>query len=283
MFGYVTVPKAALTEYEYKIFCSYYCGVCKAVGKHASQFSRLGLSYDTAFLALVLSSLGDDGEIKASHCAVHPLKKRECIKNDSAVDYAAQTGVLLEYLKLSDDWHDDRSIKALLAMCGMLSGFRRSKAALPSQYGIIKEQLNALIALEKKGCRSIDEAADAFAKITQALFTPDFIECKSQRRTLGWLGYNIGRWIYIIDAFDDFEKDLKRGSYNPLIFSGKRNREQCVSETETSLVFTLENIASAFELTNFKRNRDLIGKIIYIGLKQKQEQILSGKENEKAK
>ncbi|MDD6563513.1 MAG: DUF5685 family protein, partial [Clostridiales bacterium] len=76
---------------------------------------------------------------------------------------------------------------------------------------------------------------------------------------------------------------LKRGSYNPLIFSGKRNREQCVSETETSLVFTLENIASAFELTNFKRNRDLIGKIIYIGLKQKQEQILSGKENEKAK
>ena len=85
MFGYVTVPKNLLTEEEYSVFRSYYCGVCKATGKCASQISRLGLSYDITFLALVLSSLRISGQTKKSRCIVHPIKKFDVIFSDTGI------------------------------------------------------------------------------------------------------------------------------------------------------------------------------------------------------
>ena len=284
MFGYVTVPKNLLTEEEYSIFRAYYCGVCKATGKYASEAARLGLSYDITFLALVLSSLENSGKMKKSRCIIHPVKEFDVIVSDSAVNYAARAGVLLNYLKLADDWKDEKSLKSLCAMPLLFSGYKRAFKGMTKQAEIINAQLEILSRLEDKKCSSVDETADAFAKITEALFVPDFISDDSQKRALGWLGYNLGRWIYIIDAFDDFDSDLKSKSYNPLILSGNTSREECINSVGESLTFTLENIASAFELINFKRNKDIIGKIIYIGLKQKQELILHpGQEKEQAR
>ncbi len=162
----------------------------------------------------------------------------------------------------------------------LFSGYRRAFKNMPSQAEVINKQLKILSRLEKENCTSIDETADAFAKITQALFTPDFITDEAEKRALSWLGYNVGRWIYIIDAFDDFESDLKNKSYNPLTAFGYANRDECIKAVEESLIFTLENTASAFELINFRKNKDIIGKIIYIGLKQKQELILHPKQED---
>lgn len=280
MFGYVTVPKNLLTEEEYSVFRAYYCGLCKATGKCASQISRLGLSYDITFLALVLSSLCNLGETKKSRCIIHPVKEFDVVFSDSAVNYSARAGVLLNYLKLADDWKDEKSLKSLCAMPALFFGYKRAFKGMSKQAEIINNQLKLLSRLEKENCTSIDETADAFAKITEALFTPEFITDEGQRRTLAWLGYNLGRWIYIIDAFDDFDEDLKNKSYNPLILSGNSSREECSLTIEESLIFTLENIASAFELLDFNKNKDIIGKIIYIGLKQKQELILHPKKSD---
>lgn len=285
MFGYVTVSKEQLTEDEYRTFCAYYCGVCKAMGKNASQISRLGLSYDITFLALVLSSLTDDDVIiRSEGCIAHPVKKRPCAKNSSAIDYAACVGVILSYLKMKDDFNDDRSVKALIGMLMMRGGYRRAVNSYKKQSEIINSQLAILSECEKQGCTSVDEAADAFAKILELLFMPDFISDNNERRILKWLGYNLGRWIYIIDAYNDIESDLKTKSYNPLL-AGKKSNPDTVKaekrqEIELSLTFTLENIASSFELLTFKKNESLIGKIIYTSLKQKQAFILSGGKNE---
>ncbi len=281
MFGYVTVEKNRLTEEEYNTYTAYYCGLCKATGRYASQPSRLGLSYDITFLAIVLSAVSFDfSESRCERCIAHPLKKRDCIKNDPAVDYAAAMGVLLNYLKLADDWHDDRSIKALAAMAALFPGWLRIKRRYPPQLTLIKKQLGILSGLERSRCASVDEAADAFAKILEALFTPDFIKNESCRRALAWFGYNLGRWIYIIDAFNDLERDLGSGSYNPFIESGFRDKSACAAEIELSLTFTLENIASAFELMDFKQNKTIVGKMVYTTLKHKQKMILSGSEKE---
>lgn len=281
VFGYVTVAKNQLTEEEYNIFTAYYCGLCKATGRYASELSRLGLSYDITFLAIVLSSVSSDcSEIGSERCIVHPVKKRDCIKNNPAVDYAAAMGVLLNYLKLADDWHDDRSIKALLAMAMLFPGYRKIKKRYMPQLMMIKKQLGILSGLERSGCSSVDETADAFAKILRALFTPDFIEDDGDRRALAWFGYNLGRWIYIIDAFNDLERDLKSGAYNPFAAGGCRDKASCAADIELSLTFTLENIASAFELTGFKQNKTIIGKMVYTTLKQKQKMILSGMEKD---
>jgi hypothetical protein len=78
-----------------------------------------------------------------------------------------------------------------------------------------------------------------------------------------------------LDAFNDINDDLKTGSYNPLIAAGSSDKASCASELGLSLTFTLENIASAFELIGFRRNRNVIGKIIYISLRDKQKSILT--------
>ncbi len=276
MFGYVTVGENQITEDEYSVFSSYYCGVCKATGKCASRMSRLGLSYDITFLALVLSSVFDEGKSVDAKCIIHPIKKRKCITDDRAVAYAASAGVVLNYLKLKDDWHDDKSIKALFGMAMLYRGTKRAKRQLVREYPVIEKQLKLLSGFEKSKSSSIDDTAESFGKILECLFTPEFITDEGQRRALAWLGFNLGRWIYIIDAVNDLKSDLKSGSYNPLIEAGYRDLKQCSVENELSLTLNLDGIATAFELIDFKKNKNIIAKIIYISLKEKQRYILSG-------
>ncbi len=276
MFGYVTIGNNQVTEEEYKVFSSYYCGVCKATGKNASHIARLGLSYDITFLALVLSSFEKETLCREERCIIHPIKKRRFVKDDEAVSYAAGVGVLLTYLKLKDDWHDDKSIKALLGMTAFWRGCRKAKKLHGREYAEIKKQLDILSDYEKRGSNSIDDTAEAFGRILECLFTPEFITDEKQRRALAWLGFNLGRWIYVIDAVNDLEKDLKSGAYNPLIKMGYKDLKTCAGDMELSLTLTLDGIATSFELTDIKQNRDLIAKIIYISLKEKQQSILSG-------
>ena len=275
MFGYVTICRETLSEADFDTFRAYYCGLCREIGKRCSQSARLGLSYDITFLAITLSSLTDDGAETTHRCAVKGFKKHTCVENDKAVAYAADMGVLLTYLKLLDDWNDERSVKARLEMALFRRAVKKAKKRYPLIYEDIKSRLDDLSALEKAKCGSVDETADCFAKILETLFTPEFITDEAQRRALAWLGYNIGRWIYIIDAYNDIEKDKKQNNYNPFLCRESIDR----TEVEESLTFTLENAASAYNLLKIKRNGAIMDNIMFDALKMKQKAIL-GEANE---
>ena len=159
-----------------------------------------------------------------------------------------------------------------------LKGVRRSKACCERLYREITKQLGELSALEKENCAEIDRCADCFAKILECIFTPDFITDKNTRRILAWLGYNTGRWIYVLDAYSDMEKDKKSKSYNPFLAAEysdfEEYRTHLREQLDVSLTFTLENIASSFELLTVYKNKSLLEHIIYKGLKAKQTSIL---------
>ena len=278
MFGYVTASKCQLGDEDYGVFCSYYCGLCRAMGRECSQISRLTLSYDICFLALVLSAVfGDGNETAQFRCAVHPGKKRRYVRNDRAVDYAASVGTILSYLKMSDDREDDGSRTAAAGMFFLRHGYVRACGKYPEVSNVIKQHLSALGKLENERCSSVDMAADEFAMILESVFTPGTVTDAAQRRSLSWLGYNLGRWIYMIDAYNDMDDDAKSGSYNPFLAGGAKPEEVRRDDgVKLSLTVTLENIASAFELLDIKRNKNVIGKIIYISLKQKQEAVFAG-------
>lgn len=285
MFGYVTVDKNTLSKQDFEMFQAYYCGLCKAMGKRCSHISRFGLSYDMAFLAIVLSSVYDDDILTSNeHCIVHPFSKRMCIKKSRSLDYCADISVILSYLKLLDDWNDEKSIKALTGMLLFKGGVRKARKRYNELYLNIKELLDKLSLLEKENCDKIDETADCFAKVCELMFTPDFIIDKSTRRILAWLGYNIGRWIYIIDAYNDLEKDIKESNYNTFRAShSEKSADEIKSSISaslcTSMTFTLENIASAYELLDIRRNKSILDNIIYTALKAKQNNI-TGEYNE---
>ncbi len=276
MFGYVNVYKDELKVCEYNQFQAYYCGLCKAIGKLCSQTARLGLSYDMTFLAILLSAV-ENTEIKteAKPCAAHPLVKRKNVINDRAVDYAADMSVLLAYLKFYDDWQDEKSLKALGMMLLYRRAVRRAKKRNRAEYEKIRVLLNELSVLEKHNSKELDAAADCFAQILSVLFTPDFISVDAERRVLAWLGYNTGRWIYIIDAFADLEEDEKHHSYNPLIARGYTDRTTLSRELEVTMTYTLHNIAASYELLKVYKNDEILRNILYLGLKMKQDAILS--------
>ncbi len=279
MFGYVAVSRGSLSAEDFRIFSAYYCGLCKAIGQECSQISRLALSYDITFLALVLSSVCfEDAEVAEGRCVVHPLKKRPKVKNDEAVNYAAGVGELLMYLKLKDDKDDDGSLKARLGMLALNGGKNKALSKYSETYDFISERLYELSELEKQKCAEIDKIADRFAKILGFIFTPDFIADADTRRILSWFGYNLGRWLYIIDAYDDMEKDHKSGAYNPFLVNRRGNAEEIKNEirerVDFTLTLTLENMASALELLKLHRNRGLIENIVYQGLKGRQMSVL---------
>ena len=285
MFGYVTICKEKLSGEGFETFRAYYCGLCKAIGKRCSHAARMGLSYDITFLAIVLSAADNSDEVRESkRCLLHPWRKNVCVTKDRATDYAADAGVMLSYLKLLDDWRDDRSIKSLFTLALFYFGMRRAKKRFPDIYDGIQECLKKLSLLEKNGSDDIDETADCFAKILEILFTPDFITNPSDRRILAWLGYNIGRWIYVMDAYSDIEKDFKHNAYNPFLAghagqSAAEIKNTLKENLSVSMTLTLENAASAYELINSSKNREVLNNIIYIALKNKQDCVL-GEKNE---
>lgn len=284
MFGYVTVCRKAMSQEDYDLFCAYYCGVCKATGKCASQIARMGLSYDITFLAIILSAvMPDEDKKKEGVCIAHPLKKRAYVCESSVMDYAACMGVILTYLKFRDDLEDDKSIKAAALSALFYQGVRKARLGYERQYKEIVLQLKKLSTLEKENSSEIDECADCFAKILETLFTPDFITDEDSKRTLAWFGYNIGRWIYVLDAYNDIDKDRKKHSFNPFLSNGFKDfakyKKDLKEKLETSLTFTLENAASAFELMKIYKNKSVAEHIIYCGLPSKQASVL-GEENE---
>lgn len=273
MFGYVNISCESISKEDKDLFGAYYCGLCKAISEK-SQLLRLGLNNDLTFLAVLLSGVCDD-EVdfkENSRCVIHSFKKHSEIEKNTVLEYAADMNILLVYFKICDDCEDEKSTSKK----GLRLLFKGSAKKIVQKYPEISEKieknLKRLSVLEKENCESVDEAADCFAKLLEAVFVPDFIKDEKTRKILKWMGYNLGRWIYIADAYEDLEKDKKKNNYNPLAFYDEKKLKKEIYE---SMTFTLSNIAGAYDLLDIKRNDTLIRNIIYAGLPGKQDMIFN--------
>ncbi len=175
MLGYVKIDKAELKVREYEIYTGYYCGVCKSIGSRYGQLPRMFLSYDAAFLAMLLASLSDESDAPVQeHCVAHPVVKKKTIIRNRAVDYAADVMLILAWYKIADDANDEGKLYAKPVMLLMQGIFRRLTETYPELCSSIKEHLSALSALENEKCASMDMAAEAFSKIMEDIFTEGF-------------------------------------------------------------------------------------------------------------
>ncbi len=270
MFGYVTAHKDLLRVCDYNIFRGYYCGLCKSLGKKFNQITRLGLSYDMTFLAVLISSLSEETiDLKRECCMAHPLSRRPVIKEDNGISYSADMSVLLTYYKLKDDWADEKSLKSL-ARIFYIFPMKKVKKRYPRQTNAIKDQLTNLHKLEKENCNQPDAVADCFGKLLSEIFDKD-----GNNRPLSMLGYHIGRLIYLTDAYCDLEQDLKKKCYNPFLslYGSSVSKEELKELLVPSLTYTLSEIAATYELLALKKNKELLDNIIYLGLRKNVESL----------
>jgi len=282
MFGYVTPLKDELKVREYQEFRSYYCGLCFHIKKHFGNLPRMILNYDMTFLALLLDSLSPKESLIAQKvCMTNPIKKKPVLLDNQALSYAAAMNVALVYFKLLDDQHDDHSLKSKTLALGLKPYKNKFPVSMNAIYTIIETNLNELTLLEdNKNFSSIDEIAHPFSLIVAHIFKDYPFEMVNDdialREHLFQFGYSLGKWIYVIDALDDLEKDMKKNKFNPLDFLYNKENlsfEALFPKIKDRVGFTLLNCGASakehLEALPLQRNEAILHNIISLGMMDK--------------
>ena len=270
MFGYVRINKMDLTFREFDYYKGYYCGLCKYLKENHGEVSRLSLNYDITFLILILTALYKlDSDITYERCIANPLKKKMRIVNE-ITEYAASMNILLSYYKLEDNLYDDNGIKDKLAYELYKGKLKKAYEKYPQKAEYIKQQLGNLRELEKQESKSIDKVSNTFGNLMGEIFVYKKDEYEQNLRNIG---FNLGKYIYILDAYEDLEEDNKKGRYNPFIdYIDKK--EELKNKVDMLISMSLGMATKNIEQLNLEFNKSIIDNIIYSGVYLRYKSIL---------
>lgn len=251
MFGYIRPVRNELLVKEANFYDAVYCGLCRYSGKHLSHASRFFLSYDfTALSLLRLSLCGEEPTVRNARCP-YKLRKKPVLVCDEVFSFTASAFGLFAYYKWEDDLRDETGVrrfgKRLLAPF-----FRRirkkSKRVCADGEALercISGPIEELRALEAQNCPSPDRTADCFGRILRDVACDGLTGEK--RDIAAQCGYHIGRFIYLVDAYDDLPADGESGNYNPFL-AHYGSVEQALAQ-EAEIRQTLEDSLNVFSRT----------------------------------
>lgn len=286
MFGYIRPYKPEMLVKEYELYKSVYCGLCRQLCKDYGAFASLILNYDCTFLAMFCAGTNANSAapvITQKCCTCNPLKRcNYCSTNDNSLEIAAAFCVISFYYKLHDTISDEGFAKAASARAFKPTAkIWKNKASkkYPELDETVSSMLKKQAETEKLENCSVDRAADPTAQMLSRLMMT-FAENKNEERVYSRLGYYLGRWIYLIDAADDFDKDRENGSFNPIVnkFSNQKELDSSNNKFKSYcnglLNQTMAQIVAAYNLTEIKIFGSIIDHIINIGMPEMQRQII---------
>ena len=214
---------------------------------------------------------------------VHPLKKRNICQSCGSLELSAAMAIILLYHKLQDNIADgDAAEKAacLLALPAAKAAYDKAAAKLPALAKLTEEQMAAQAALEKERCSSVDRAAEPTAKILEALLG-SLSEDGTQQLVLKRIGYLLGRCIYLMDALDDLEEDIKQDNYNPFRYCEAQEGESPQEQAVSSLYLTIVELIRAYDLLEVQYFEGILSNVFELGLKQSVDHIKEKRMNTK--
>lgn len=272
MFGYVRAYKPEMKVKEFESYKAVYCSLCKQLGKSYGFFSRLTLSYDFTFLALLNMSLKSGCAcVERKRCAFNPLKKCNYLEKTEDLKMPSAAAMIMLYYKIKDNISDEGFFKKIgnaLLLPLFSHAHKKAMREFPQIEKAVYDYISEQNRLEAENCQSLDMAADPTAKALSQIFML-CSDDEMQKRVLERLGYCIGRYVYILDAACDLADDIKKGTYNPLKadLSGDV-KEYLKSKALPQLYFCVNEAARAFELLEIKKFKTILGNIIYLGLEE---------------
>ena len=269
MFGYVKTDFAHLYVKDTILYKAMYCGLCKGIGRCCGQKGRLVLNYDLTFLSVLLHNLANlDVKIEKQRCIMHHVRKKPVAKPDELTERIGALNVILAHYKLNDDVLDNN--KGRFKRAFFNSSYKKAKKKEPELDAIVKRRYSELIKYEKEQCDSVDIIADPFGNMMQDVV--ELLLKKNCTAEVKELSYNLGKWIYLIDALDDFDKDKKKGNYNVFInaYNEVNDKETLIKEKGADLIVVfsavLNRIGELSTKLNYKFNHDLTDNVLQRGL-----------------
>lgn len=261
MFGYVVMNKPEIKFKDFDMYRSFYCGLCRELKERYGLSGQITLTYDMTFVILLLSGLYEPPTKKGStRCIVHPVR-RQPVRKNAITEYAADMNIFLTYYKCKDDWNDERSIPGF-AFGKLLEGKEKKSEKLWSKkVQTIVSCLDELSALEKENATDIDRVSGCFGRIMAEIFAyrEDVWE-----PTLRRMGFYFGKFIYLLDAYDDVEEDVKKGNYNP--FSKDYIIKGFDDRVKNMLMMMMAETCREFEKLPIIKYTDILRNILYSGV-----------------
>ena len=272
MFGYIIVNKPELKIKEFERYHAYYCGVCRDLHALYGRAGQATLSYDLTFLAILLTALYEPHTVKtAEACVVHPFSKHTTYRNEYT-RYAAGMNLLLAYHKAEDDARDDNSLKGKAGRLFLKKAYRKTVKEYNKKSSVCTTWLRRIHVLEKQNCTDLDALAGCFGRIMGELFV---YREDSWAPYLRRFGFYLGKFIYLYDAWDDVEKDMEQGAFNPLrkqyeeylqTEGHKDGRKHFNDRMKAILTMMMSECAKTFETLPILRDAGLLRNILYTGV-----------------
>lgn len=261
MFGYIIINKPEMKFKDYDVYRSFYCGLCRELKRRFGISGQLTLSYDMTFVLLLLNGLYEpETKHETTKCILHPIKKQP-VRRSIITEYVADMNVLLSYYKCMDDWKDEK--KYLKFLYGKLLEGKNKKTEVlyRKKAQVIVQYLEELAELEKQNEQNLDKVAGCFGHIMEEILAYREDEWESSLRKIGFF---LGKFIYILDAYDDVEKDAKNGCYNP--FGNMYIVETFETQVRQILIMMLAEACREFEKLPIIEYTDILRNILYSGV-----------------
>ena len=280
MFGYIKVDKTALAGGEFGLYHAFFCNLCLSSKRQFGFSSRLLTNFDTAFFNLLFHSFAEvEVKVENAKCMTTHFKERSMIKPTELGDRVAQGNVILCYLNLLDDVQDGISLRKRIALAAIRRPYRKARKMFPELDGALTACYDDLRKLEIESCKIFDRVCHPFAQLSA-----EFCEILLGEKANGYirdLCYNLGKWVYLIDALDDLESDFRRKNYNPFIscLGNYKNAKQFVAEHYDELQFifytTLNKIAENYNDLDLVRYTCVMKNVLHKSIRDKTERVFS--------
>ena len=287
MFGYLRPMQGELKVFELERYKECYCGLCHALGRKYGIVTRFFLNYEFVFLSMLLWECDEKPSIKQGRCIASPHKKKRYCAMNAALETCAGYSVILTWWKLRDTVSDEpffRSLPHRVLLLLLTRAYKKASRELKDFDKSVEAELRNLDSYEARHEQSLDGAADKFARILRAvepLSASDAI-----RRPMRELLYHLGRWVYVLDACDDYSDDIKSGSYNPVALlippeDNQRLPEEGRERLKATLTHSNNLICTAFELLPENAWKQTLRNTVYLGMNEVMNRVLNGQWNSK--
>ena len=281
MFGYVTINRGELKVRELETYESYYCGLCRVLKDHYGLAGCTMLNYDMTFLGMLLSSLYEEKEEPAKRVCrpgfKRPLLKKKSKKQLSqtavvteSLGYAADMNYMLAYHNHMDNWLDEHSFVSLNMVHLMQKNYRRLAKKYPRQHKAIASYIQKLHICEAANEKNIEAAANLTGEAMAEIYAA---KDDYWQDTLRQMGYYMGKFIYLMDAYEDIEKDRKKGNYNP--WKPIAQEKDFDDRVRQILMMEAAEASRQFEKLPIIEYVDILRNILYSGIWTKYDRIKS--------
>lgn len=252
--------KEKLATDEVERYQSIYCGLCRELRKRIGKLCRLGLTYEMTFLILFLSSLYEPKiKIEEFTCKIHPVHKRKSVVS-VYTDYAADMTVALAYHRCIHNKKSEQRQPRSRLTHDLGEIYRDVQQRYPRQCRAMEEGTENLKRIMNDSTVS-DEAINCFGHIIEELFVYEEDHWSESLRNFG---YNLGKFLYLMNAVLKYKKDKKRGSHNVLYALNKTP-----GEIEDQLSVMIGEAVHQFEKLPVIQDSHLLRNILYIGVWKK--------------